>query len=160
MRKRASYRCSAGHEWLVEHDASDTLVDLKCQCGADGKYVSIAYEPKTGWSDPVPCDAPYAFVKGRAYEFKKQYEVMPQGYHYGVPDHVHNEKYRRRFEGMARESRRFRGGHSKLKTETPQYLGGMSAEMVHSIGLQERDPEAVSKDPIEFLKKTGNYVGE
>lgn len=163
--KRAFFGCVAGHEFVVQLDTGATIVDGgRCRepgCRARATYSRVVYEPAGGWNDGADDSAaPYAFVKGRDYQFDKQFEVMPQGRHYGVPDHVHEAAHRRRDAMFATESRRFRRGHSAKKASAPQYLGSIPAEVVHQIGMQERDPAAVTKDPIGFLKRTGRYVGD
>lgn len=153
--KRVHYRCAAYHEFAVDMESDARPDDVQCGCGVAATWTRI----QTVVEDPVHDDAPYAFVKGRPYEFDKSRQVMPQGRHFGVSDEAHNAKYRHYFTEHANAAHAFRRGHSKLKAETPEYLGGMSGEMFRSVGLQERDSEAVAKDPVTWLKKTGNYVG-
>ena len=157
---RVFYRCPAFHETVAERSSDTQGDDIACECGLQAKWFRILVEPSGGWPSEESNAAPYAFVKGRAYEFQKEHAVMPQGRHFGVSDEQHNSKYERQFTEMKNEAKKFRGGHSKQKTEAPQYLGSMSGEMVRSIGLQEGNPEAVNADPVTFLKKTGRYVGE
>jgi hypothetical protein len=158
--KRVYSRCPCGFESVAEMDQGASNPDAACACGGVARVHRIAYEPKSGWSDPAPDNAPYAFVKGRPYEQQGQFQVMPQGERYGVSEARQREHYREYFGSRANASKAFRNGHSKLKGNTPEYLGGMSGEQFHSIGLQEGDNEVVAKDPVTFLKKTGNYVGQ
>lgn len=155
--RRVLYRCESGCEFAVNMPDSERPDDTSCECGQPASWFRIQVGVKEGEHE---APAPYCFVKGRPYEQQGRYQVMPQGERYGVSAARQAEHYREHFTRLANDSRAFRGGHSKLKSNAPEYLGGMSGEQMHSIGLQERDPEAVAKDPITFLKKTGNYVGE
>jgi hypothetical protein len=146
------------HEFVVHLPAGERAEDRACDCGENATWFRLAHvEEKEG---PPPNAAPYAFVKGRPYEQQGQFQVLPQGERYGVSAAKQREHYREYFGSRANASKAFRNGHSKLKGNTPEYLGGMSGEQFHSIGLQEGDNEVVAKDPVTFLKKTGNYVGE
>lgn len=154
--RRVHYRCNrGGHESFVDMPSDAPPRDRRCSCGARATWFRIEPAPL---DDEPANEAPYAFVKGRPYEFDRQFEVQPQGRHYGVSDEAHNEAHRRRDQQFADEHHRFRRGHSKRKTENVQFLGSMPAEMVHQIGMQERDPAAVTKDPVAFLRKTGRLA--
>jgi len=161
--KRALYGCTANHEFVVQLDASDQVLDgIRCKrdgCKASANYSRVLYEPPGGWNDEPEAPAPYVFVRGREYNLNDQFKVDPQGRHYGISDAAHNAAHRRRDETFAKESRAFRRSRSKKSENQPEFLGSMPAELVHQISMQEKDPSAVMKDPVGFLKKTGRYVG-
>jgi hypothetical protein len=162
--KRALYSCTAGHEFVVQFETGVALQDgIKCGaagCRARAKYGRVQYEPLGGWDDAPESATPYFFVKGRPYEIRGENRVMPQGRHFGVSDAAHAAKHRERQRRFANEHHAFRRGHSKKKADQPVYLGTMSGEMVRSIGIQEGDPSAVLKNPVDFLRKTGRLVGK
>lgn len=161
--KRALYGCAANHEFVVQLDASDQILDgIRCRhdkCRAKANYSRVLYEPPNGWNDEPEADAPYVFVKGRDYALNDKFKVMPQGRHYGVSDAAHEAAHRRRGEEFAKQARAFKRSRSRRSENQPEFLGSMPAELMHQISMQEGDPSAVTKDPVGFLKKTGRYVG-
>jgi putative FmdB family regulatory protein len=144
--------------------------DYECQkCGhQQEQWFSMADRPS---SVPCPCgkkaiqvilEAPESFVRFRPYEFDPKKVVGNNGKSKGRSAAKQHEGYRRHFDGVAKNVRRANRSASKSAHSGGgfQYLGGMPGEMYDSIGQQEGDKEAVAKDPVSFLKKTGMYVGE
>lgn len=120
--------------------------EVPCECGASAvRVISLNINP--------------TFVKFAEYKFDKAKNVMSNGRTFGVSDQEHHEKYRRRFAAMRKMADSVKRSPSKRKTGV-QWLGGMPGEMADSIGCHEGDPEAVSKDPVTYLKKTGLYAGD
>jgi len=97
------------------------------------------------------------FVKNREYVFDRAKNVRSFARDFGVSDQKHHENYRKKFEGIKQRQKALRTSRHK---DDIQWLGGMPGEMVDSIGQHEGDKEAVYKDPIAFLKKTGTYAGD
>ncbi len=144
--------------------------EFECQhCGRRrDEWFSMATRPTS-----VPCacgmeavqvirTVPESFVRNRPYEFDKRWVVGNNGKLAGRSAEQQHEGYRRHFEGIKTKVKRLNrsGGKRSKDAGGFQYLGGMPGEMADSIGQQEGDKEAVAKDPITFLKKTGLYVGE
>lgn len=141
------------------------LYDYECQrCGReDERSFSMADMPQTV---PCPCgheavrvihSVPTSFVKDREYVFDKAKCVMSNGRRYGRTDQQQHEIYRSTFEKMKRNQKRLKGSKHKHDIE---WVGGMPGEMADSICEHEGDKQAVYKDPVPFLKKTGLYAGD
>ncbi len=121
---------------------------VPCACGLEAIQVILS--------------VPESWVKNRPYEFRKDKIVGNNGKLAGRTAQQQHEGYRRHFDGIATKVKRLNrsGGRRSKDAGGFQYLGGMPGEMADSIGQQEGDKEAVAKDPVGFLKKTGLYVGE
>ncbi len=120
---------------------------VPCSCGAEAPQVIVPS---------------YAYVKDRPYEFDPKWVVGNNGKLAGRSAEQQHEGYRRHFDAIKTNIKRMNRSGSKRSKDAGgfQYLGGMPGEMADSIGQQEGDKEAVAKDPVGFLKKTGLYVGE
>lgn len=137
------------------------------QCGDCGSHTEQVFS-MSEMPDSVACGCGHragrvissnsnVFVRNREYVFDKSKNVRSFARDFGVSDQKHHENYRKKFEGIKQRQKAMRA--SKHKHEI-QWLGGMPGEMVDSIGLHEGDKEAVYKDPVTFLKKTGTYAGD
>lgn len=144
--------------------------DYECQsCGRhQEQWFSMASRPSEVACDcgkqaiQVILEAPESFVRFRPYDFDPKKVVGNNGKLKGRSAERQHEGYRRYYDGVAKNVRRANRSGSKHAKNSGgfQYLGGMPGEMFDSIGQQEGDKEAVAKDPVTFLKKTGLYVGE
>jgi len=134
--------------------------DYECEtCGRREEHVfSMASMPQTV---DCPCGqpagrvidtVPESYVANREYTFDKGNCVQGFGKDYGRTDQQQHEHYKKYFGDI---KRRKRGLSASQKKQGLEWVGGMPGEMVDSIGLHEGDPEAVLKDPVTFLKKTG-----
>ncbi len=139
--------------------------DYGCEtCGwREEKVFSMAAMPSTV---PCPCgqeavrvidSVPEGFVTDREYIFDKGNCVQGFGKDYGRTDQQQHKHYQEYFGDIKRRKRKLSASQRKNGLE---WVGGMPGEMVDSIGLHEGDPEAVLKDPVKFLKKTGLYDGD
>lgn len=124
---------------------SSKPASIPCECGAEAVSVISVNE------NPI-C------VRFAPYRFDKSKNVMSNGRGFGLSDQEHHNRYRRKFDGMKKAAAAARRSGSKSKTGV-EWLGSMPGEMADSIGCHEGDPEAVTKDPVTFLKKTGLYTG-
>ena len=141
---RYDYECgSCGHREEHYFSMADKPTTLDCRCG--GYATSLI----TGGSE--------SFVRNRPYEFNKAKCVRSNGHMFGRTDEQQHALYRKQFEDIDKRQKSL--ALSKNKHEM-QWIGGMPGEMADSIGEHEGDKEAVIKDPIPFLKKTGLYSGE
>lgn len=122
---------------------------VPCECGAAADRVMSVNKNEV-------------FVRFRPYEFDQTRKVGNNGKKFGRTVEQQHEGYRRRFDTIRKNIRGLNRNASKARFEANgvRYLGGMPGEMADSIGQQERDPEAVAKDPETWLKKTGMYIGE
>ena len=98
-----------------------------------------------------------SFVKDRPYVFDKAKCVRSNGYMFGRTDEQQHQLYKDHFDGIAKRQDELRSSKNKHELE---WIGGMPGEMADSIGCHEGDKEAVIKDPVTFLKKTGLYHGD
>lgn len=139
--------------------------DYECsRCGRlDEQTFAITAMPQTV---PCPCGheavrafrrAPAFFAKNTEYVFDKAKCVMSNGRRFGRTDQQQHEIYRRTFDAMKRNQKKLKASKRKHEIE---WLGGMPGEMADSICEHEGDKQAVYKDPLPFLKKTGLYAGD
>jgi len=129
---------------LIEHVCSFSKKpsQLACDCGGEADHI-------ISWNDN-------SFVKDRPFEFDQSKNVRSNGRLFGKTDKQHHEHYRGYFDEMKKlQDRRNRSGAK----QNCQWIGGMPGEMVDSISEHE-GKEAVYKDPVTFLKKTGLYAGD
>lgn len=141
--------------------------DYECRCCGhrEEHFFSMADMPSTvaceacGQESPRSISVPESFVRNREYVFNPAKCVRSNGRLVGRSDQQQHELYRKWFDGMRTRQRDLKRSHSKNKHEI-QWIGGMPGEMADSIGEHEGDKEAVYKDPIPFLKKTGLYAGD
>jgi putative FmdB family regulatory protein len=143
------FECSScGARREERFSMADMPASVACQCGQQAQRVIL--------------NVPEAFMRFRPYEFRRDRVVGNNGKAFGRTVDQQHEGYRRKFDGIHKNIRGMNRSLSKNRHDTGgfQYLGGMPGEMVDSIGQQEGDKEAVSKDPGTFLKKCGLYVGE
>lgn len=98
---------------------------------------------------------PQAFVKDREYTFDPSARVINYGRYAGRSVEQQHRMYQRQIQEMHNLKRQAKGSKKGI-----EWLGTMPGEMASTIGLQEGDPEAVAKDPVKFLKKTGLYAGD
>ena len=118
---------------------------VACSCG--GRAVSII--SRSAGSN--------SFVKDKPFEFDKSKNVMSFGRQFGRTDKQQHEVYANYIEDMKKAKRAAKSSGRKQDIE---WLGTMPGEMVDSIGQHEGDKEAVAKDPVSYLKKTGLYQGD
>ena len=101
----------------------------------------------------MPCyvkDSEYVFdPAARVVNFGKDYGRSVEQQHQHYKDYIKDIKDRK--EALRSSGKKHRG---------LEWIGTMPGEMADTIGMQEGDPEAVSKDPVTFLKKTGLYEGD
>lgn len=141
---RYDYECgTCGRREERVFSMADMPQGLPCPCGQ--------------WAGRVIDFVPEVFVKNREYVFDKGKNVRSFAQDFGKSDQKHHEGYRQYFEDIKKRKREL--GTSKRKHEI-EWIGGMPGEMVDSIGQHEGDKEAVLKDPVTFLKKTGLYDGD
>lgn len=140
---RYDYECgTCGRREERVFSMADMPGSIPCPCGVDAPRVI----------DTLP----ESFVANREYVFDKRKNVRNFGYKYGRTDQQQHEHYRQYFDEIKKRKRETRSSKKGLEME---WVGGMPGEMVDSIGQHEGDPEAVLKDPVKFLKKTGLYDG-
>lgn len=118
-------------------------------------------------SVPCPCGKqaeqvitglPAAFVMGKQYEYRR--ECLVDNFSGGARSNQEQQDGYSQQMAAARASKMaHKRAGSRHKTQA-QYLGSMPMEAVHSIGLQEGDPEIVFKDPAHFLKANNLYLGD
>lgn len=139
-------KCGARQE--IRCSMSERMPSVACHCGGTAEQIIIA--------------VPESFVRFRPYEFRRDKVVGNNGRLVGRSAEAQHEAYRRHYEGIRKNIKRLNrsGRRNAFSTDGWQYLGGMPGEMADSIGQQEGDKQAVVKDPVTFLKKTGMYVGE
>ena len=136
-------------------------------CAACGEMIEQVF-PMSGMPDSVACVCGSAaarqisangnvVVKNTEYQFRKDRIVRSFGHGYGRSVRQQHDGYVRYFEDLKKRKREVK---AQKKTNAMEWIGGMPGEMVDSIGLHEGDPEAVLKDPVTFLKKTGTYAGD
>ena len=141
---RYDYGCEkCGHREERVFSMRDMPQGVPCPCGE--------------WATRVIDSVPEAFVANRAYQFDRGKNVRSFGADYGRTDQQQHDHYRQYFDDIKKRKRAL--GTSKRKHEI-EWIGGMPGEMVDSIGMHEGDKEAVVKDPVSFLKKTGLYDGD
>lgn len=116
---------------------------IDCPCGSQAGRV-------------IDC-VPESYVANREYTFDKGNCVQGFGKDYGRTDQQQHRHYESYFADIRSRKRKLTAGQKKQGLE---WVGGMPGEMVDSIGMHEGDPEAVLKDPVTFLKKTGLYDGD
>jgi len=139
--------------------------DYECgQCGCrEEKVFSMADMPNSitcscsGEAVRVIDSAPNSFVANREYTFDKGNCVQGFGNKYGRTDAQQHKHYQEYFGDIKKRKSKLTPSQ---RNQGMEWVGGMPGEMVDSIGLHEGDPEAVAKDPVTFLKKTGLYDGD
>ena len=138
------YACGECGRRTEHHCAySDKPASVTCYCGSEAGSVISANRN--------------SFVRNRPYEFNKPNKtVVNFGEKYGRSIDQQIDLYRGYISDM-QSMVRSRGASKKPDIE---WLGTMPGEMVDTIGLHEGDPEAVAKDPVNFLKRTGLYQGD
>ena len=144
--------------------------EYECQsCGRQQEqWFSMASRPGS-----VPCSCgleavqviltvPESFMRFRPYEFRRDKVVGNNGKKYGRTAEQQHEGYQRHFGNVRKNVRALKRSLSGSRHDAGgvRYLGGMPGEMADSIGQQEGDKQAVSKDPETWFKKTGMYIGE
>lgn len=135
--------CGVLHEHVCSFSSKPSQLD--CSCG--GQAESIISQNDNG-----------GFVSNRDYEFGKENCVVNFGAEYGRSVQQQHAGYQKYFGELKQRKRQLKrqGGLNKGL----EWIGGMPGEMFDTIGLQEGDPEAVSKDPETFLKKTGMHADQ
>ena len=142
---RYDYECQhCGRRQEISCSMSARTETVPCQCGLEAISIITA--------------VPECFVRFREYQFDKAKNVGSSGRIYGRSDAEQHEHYKQAFDRQRSQAKAERRGFSKAKGQC-EWIGGMPGEMVDSIGEHEGDPEAVIKDPVTFLKKTGLYAG-
>ena len=97
-----------------------------------------------------------SYVANREYVFDQGDCVQNFGRNVGRSASQQHRHYQNYFGDIKKRRRRMKGSNT-LKNGM-EWIGGMPGEMADSIGMHEGDPEAVSKDPEVFLKKTGMHA--
>lgn len=115
---------------------------VSCECGEEARQVILS--------------CPDTYMKDRPFEFDRSKNVRSNGRLFGKSDQKQHEHYRNYFADMNKLQDRRNRSASK---QNCQWIGGMPGEMVDSISEHE-GKEAVYKDPVTFLKKTGLYAGD
>ena len=110
-------------------------------------------------SPQIIVTVPESYVRFRPYEFNKAKNVRSNGHMFGRTDEQQHETYRRAFDEQRKQVAAQRRSGSLFKEAGCEYLGGMPGEMADSIAENEGQKEVVEKDPVNFLKKTGLYMG-
>jgi len=136
-----------------------------CECVTEavfsmsGKPDSVACEQCGGEAQSIISRSAgsNSFVKDRPFEFDKSKCVQSFGKKFGRTDQQQHKVYQDYVEGMKKDRRAAKLSGKKNDIE---WLGCMPGEMVDSIGQHVGDKEAVSKDPVTFLKKTDLYQGD
>ena len=96
------------------------------------------------------------YMKDAPFEFRKDKCVVNFGAKYGRSAQQQHEMHQRTIQQMQDMKKRSKAG----KKADIEWLGTMPGEMVDSISRHEGDQEAVAKDPVGYLKKTGLYQGD
>lgn len=142
---RYDYGCeSCGHREERSFSMADMPSTVPCPCGAVASRVIES--------------VPELFVANREYVFDKRHCVQNFGAAYGRTGEQQHAHYKRYFKQIRDRKQSLR--MSSKKHQGLEWVGGMPGEMADSIGMHEGDPEAVSKDPEAFLKKTGLWEGD
>lgn len=97
-----------------------------------------------------------SYVANREYVFDQGSCVQSFGRSLGRTRAQQHQHYQSYFADIRKRRRQMKGCNT-LKNGM-EWIGGMPGEMADSIGMHEGDPEAVSKDPEAFLKKTGMHA--
>lgn len=138
------------------------------ECGHCGRRDERAFS-MSDMPDAVPCacgqsatrvmslNSNGVVVKDAPFEFDRSKNVQSFGKQFGRSDRKQHENYVRYIDGLKQDKRSCKLSGRKQDIE---WLGTMPGEMADSIGRHEGDKEAVSKDPVHFLKKTGLYEGD
>ena len=138
------------------------------QCAACGKVTEETHS-FSGKPDSIACSCGGAaesiislnrnsYVANREYVFDQGDCVQNFGRDVGRSTSQQHRHYQEYF-GKIKQRRRQMKGSNTLKNGM-EWIGGMPGEMADSIGMHEGDPEAVSKDPEVFLKKTGMHANQ
>jgi hypothetical protein len=151
------YRCKQCFaEWAERRPDDGAVEDSVCACGASAGWTNISLG-----DIPEPTQkAPYAFVKGRPYQFDPRHAVHSQHASRGVSEAAYKRGTRETQRREIARQHEIDRAPMKGKHDVPRFLGSMSMEMATSIGLQEGDPNVLLKDPEHFLKATGRHTGD
>lgn len=136
------YTCPEGHltEQVCSWSARPT--SMTCECGK--------------LATPLITGGQGSFVRHRPYEFRSDKTVVNFGKKYGRSLQQQEKLY----QGYVQDMKNMVRSRGTSKKADIQWLGTMPGEMVDSIGLHEGDPEAVAKNPVDFLKRTELYQGD
>lgn len=142
--------------------------DFECEvCGHQHEHsCPMAARPTSlicpecgGNSSQVFLSVPESFTKFREYRFDKAKNVRSYGASFGRSDSQQHEHYRNVMDLQRKLVGQERRSLKREKEGGIEFLGAMPGEMVDSIGQTEGDPEAVARDPVGFMKRTGTYMG-
>lgn len=132
---------------VQEHSCSFSAkpLSLDCECG--------------GVAESIISSNGNVFVANSDYQFTdKSKTVVNFGKQFGRSVKQQHKHYQDYIADMKSTKKAL--ASSKMKHTGMEWLGTMPGEMVDTIGMHEGDPEAVAKDPVTFLKKTGLYEGD
>lgn len=138
-----------------EYECNDCSVLIEHVCSYASKPSQVACDCG-GMGDPIISLNGNGYVANREYVFDQGNCVQSFGKQAGRSRQQQHDHYQQYFGDIKKRRRRMKGCNT-LKNGM-EWIGGMPGEMADSIGMHEGDPEAVSKDPESFLKKTGMHA--
>lgn len=143
------------------------------ECGACGDRAEHIFAMSSR-PDAVPCrlcgamarnvitGTPNVFMRFTEVEFRRDKVVGNNGALVGRSAEAQHRGYQKAIGEFKKANDRRRRGVSKhgASVDGVRVLGVMPGEMVDSIGQQEGDKEAVTKDSEFYLRKTGLWMGD
>lgn len=111
-----------------------------------------------GAASQIITTVPESFVRGRPLDLKQDLNQPSYGRNFGRTDEQQHAHYKGVIEAQRNQVHEWNRSASRKDKEF-EFLGCAPMEAVQSFNNNVGDAEAAQKDPVDFYKRLGTYMG-